>query len=95
MRSPDAALQNLVDQAADQILFGDAMVELPAALGALVIDIAAACVIRDLRLVERHLIREFSSRLDLRLRAAIEDDLAAKRWRGLLHGLERNFPTCH
>jgi hypothetical protein len=95
MRSSDAALQNLVDDCADVVLFGGPTVELPAALGALVIDIAATCMIRDLRLVERHLLCEFNARLDLRLRAAIDDDVAAARWRLMRAGLQAYFPMLH
>ena len=108
MTSPSAALQHLVDQVADDILFGGPLLELenwsqtqrvrlelPAALGSLVVDVMARAASTNRQLVERRLITEFHSRLDQRVRTAIEDDIAAERWRVLRAGLEARFPTCH
>jgi hypothetical protein len=92
--TPDLALQRLVDQVADSVLFGDAMIELPAALGCLVIDVMAVTAIRDPQRVEQRLLLEFNLRLDLRLRTAC-DDIAAERWRWLLREMQARFPTCH
>jgi D-serine deaminase-like pyridoxal phosphate-dependent protein len=92
--TPSAALEHLVDRAADEILFGNAMIELPTqALRSLTVDIAATCMIRDPLVVERRLLLEFRMRLDQRLRAAVDDDVGGARWRALLKELEVCFPT--
>jgi hypothetical protein len=92
--SPDAVLQSLVDRTCDVVLFGGA-VELPIGLGTLIIDVMAMTQIGDRSRVERRLLGEFHSRLDRRLRSAIEDDIAAERWRALLVGLGQIFPILH
>jgi hypothetical protein len=95
MTSPDAALQNLVDDVADAILFSTAVVDVPVlAMRSLTIDVAATCMIRDAQMVERRLLNEFHSRLDQRVRAAV-DDVGGARWRGLLRAMGQIFPTCH
>jgi hypothetical protein len=102
MTSPSSVLQSLVDQVADEILFGRGpplapdKVCLPAALGALVIDVMHMTGNRNSSTVERRVLGEFHSRLDCRLQVAtIEDHVAAERWRLLRAGLEARFPSLH
>jgi hypothetical protein len=93
--TPNNILENLVDQVADSVLFGDAMmIELPAALGCLVIDLMAVTAIRDPQRVEQRLLLEFHSRLDRRLCAAV-DDVGGARWRAMVTGLAEVYPTLH
>jgi hypothetical protein len=93
--TPNAALERLVDQVADAVLFGDSMIELPVqAMRSVAIDVMAMTAICDPLIVERRVLNEFQSRLDWRLRAAV-DDVTGARWRALLGGLEECFPNLH
>jgi hypothetical protein len=98
MTSPSSVLESLVDQVADEILFGGPpqpdTVRLPAALRSLALDVMAMTTVRDPQRVEQRVVNEFCSRLDLRLRTAC-DDVTGARWRLLLRGLQARFPTCH
>ncbi len=92
--SPDAMLQSLVDQSADEILFGGPTIELPTALCSLILDVMAVTAITDPQPVVQRVLGEFHTRLDLRLRSMC-DDVSGARWRWLLRETQARFPTCH
>jgi hypothetical protein len=93
--TPSAALQRLVDDCADAVLFGRNDVDVPVmAMRELVLDLMSQTEITDPLLVQRRLITEFVGRLDDRLRAMV-DDGGGERWRKVLQALEGNFPSLH